>query len=107
MSEQAIYWVGASGKEYKYWIYEIGTSFKNCPGNYIFAREVSPGHWMPIYIGETESLKDRLPNHEKLPCVNRNSGTHVHTHASLPDSDVRKAEEADLLNKWDPACNKE
>ena len=107
MAEQLIYWTGASGKEYKYWIHEIGTSFKNCPGNYIFTKETSPGRWMPIYIGETESLNDRLSDHEKLPCVNRNGGTHVHVHTNSSNSDARKVEETDLLDKWDPACNKE
>lgn len=100
-------WAGASSKEYKYWIYPIGTTFKDSPGNYIYAKEASPGQWTPIYIGETESLQDRLPDHEKLPCVKRNGGTHVHAHASSADVTVRRAEESDLLGKWDPPCNKE
>ena len=83
MAEQTIMWPGASGKEYKYWIYAIGTSFKDSPGNYIFAKETSIGRWTPIYIGETDSLQDRLSNHEKLPCVERHGGTHVHAHSSV------------------------
>ena len=106
MAEQAIIWRGASGKKYTYWISPIDSSFKDEPGNYIFAKETSPGLWNPIYIGETESLKDRLPNHEKLPCVNRYGGTHVHTHTTSGGEQVRKAEEADLLTKYDPPCNK-
>lgn len=107
MAEEIIYWTGASGKKYKYLIYKIGTSFKDCPGNYIFAKETSPGSWKPLYIGETENLRDRLSDHEKMPCITRNGGTHVHAHVSPSDTDVRRVEESDLLDKWDPVCNKE
>ncbi len=107
MAELTIMWTGASGTKYKYRIYPIGTTFKNVPGNYIFAKESSPGHWSPVYIGETESLKDRLSNHEKMPCVQRHGGTHVHVHTSSSDVTDRTAEESDLLAKWDPPCNKE
>jgi hypothetical protein len=100
-------WPGASGKEYKYWIHQIGTTFKDEPGNYVFAKETSPGKWTPIYIGETESLEDRHANHEKMPCVKRHGGTHIHAHTSSTDAAIRRAEESDLLDKWDPPCNKE
>jgi len=107
MTEQTIMWPGASGKDYRYWISNMDTSFKEEPGNYIFAKEVSPNRWTPVYIGETKSLKDRLPNHEKLAFVKRYGGTHVHTHTTPGGEEARKAEEADLLEKWDPPCNRE
>lgn len=107
MAEQTIKWPGASGSEYKYWIHPIGTSFDDGPGNYIFAKETSPGRWTPVYIGETESLKDRLSNHEKMPCVRLNGGTHVHAHTSSADVKIRRAEESDLIKLWDSPCNKE
>jgi len=107
MAEKTIMWPGASGTKYKYWIHPINASFKDSPGNYIFAKETSPDRWTPIYIGETDSLKDRLSNHEKMPCVKRYGGTHIHAHISTADEKVRRAEESDLLAKWDPPCNKQ
>ena len=107
MAEKTIMWSGASGKEYKYWIHPIGTSFKDTPGDYIFAKETAPDRWAPVYIGETDSLKKRLSNHEKMPCVKRYGGRHVHVHTSSADEKTRTAEESDLLKKWDPPCNKE
>lgn len=107
MSERTILWAGASGTQYKYWILDMDASLKDQPGNYIFAREVSPGRWVPLYIGETDSLRRRLADHEKLPCVRRNGGTHIHAHTSSSDEDVRRAEESDLIKKWDPPCNQE
>ncbi len=104
---ETIMWPGKSGKKYKYSIHPIETTFKDVPGNYIFAKKTSSGSWTPIYIGETESLKDRLANHEKMSCIQRHGGTHIHAHTSSSDVDVRRAEESDLLAQWDPPCNKE
>lgn len=107
MTEQTILWSGVSGTKYKYWIYTIDTTFKDVPGNYIYVKETSKGYWSPIYIGETDSLKERLSNHEKMPCVKRHGGKHIHTHSSASNEEVRRAEEIDLISKWDPPCNNE
>ena len=103
--EGTINWPGASGTQYKYWIYPIGTTFRDEPGNYIFAKRTSSGKWTPVYIGETQSLGDRLPNHEKLPCVKRTGGTHVHAQITSGGQQARLAEEADLLRNFSPPCN--
>ncbi len=98
-------WTGASGTEYMYEMYPIkGTTWNNVPGNYIFARESKPNNWEPIYIGQTESFKDRIPDHDKLPCVQRNNGTHVHVHVNH-NTEARLAEEKDLLASCTTPCN--
>lgn len=106
MTTQAatINWPGQSGQLYQYFIYLIGTEFNEVPGNYIFCKQSSPGNWTPIYIGQTGNLKERLPNHEKLPCVRRNGGTHVHVHESSPVESIRRAEEDDLIARWGQIC---
>lgn len=105
MANADIVWEGQSGKTYSYWIHKIGTVFKDTPGNYIFAKEVSPGRWKPIYIGQTSSLPDRLGSHEKEDCATRNGATHIHVHASLSNEDLRNSEEVDLIKRWSPICN--
>jgi hypothetical protein len=107
MADQTILWPGASGKQYQYWISPIGMTFVDEPGNYIFTKETSPNHWIPLYIGQTESLRNRLTDHEKLPCIQQYGGTNIHAHTTSGGEEVRKAEETDLLAKWDPPCNKE
>ena len=67
-----ITWTGESGSNYKYWICPMGTFFKEAPGNYIFAKETSPGRWTPIYIGQTGDLSERFDNHHKMPCITPN-----------------------------------
>jgi hypothetical protein len=108
--ERTIMWSGISGEKFKYWIHPIGTSYKEVPGNYIFAKETSPNNWTPIYVGETDNLDRRLGNpneHEKLPCVRRHGGTHIHSHTSVDNSAIRRKEESDIRDKWNPPCNLE
>ena len=98
-------WRGASEKGYIYEIHPIeGTTWSDVPGNYIFAKLSKPHTWKATYIGETESLKDRIPNHNELPCIQRNKCTHVHAHVNR-DSQARLAEEKDLLANHTTPCN--
>jgi hypothetical protein len=104
---RTINWQGQTGKEYQYWIYPIGNSFKEEPGNYIFAKETKPGYWKPCYIGQTENLDKRLGDHEKESCAIRNGATHIHAHLNNGGEATRKAEEKDLIQEWKPPCNEQ
>lgn len=105
MSREKTYWPGFSGKEYQYWIYPIGTTFKEVPGTYIFAIETGPGKWLPCYIGQTKNLDQRLENHEREACAKRNGATHIHVHVIEEDEDARLFEVQDLILRWRPPCN--
>lgn len=108
MSEaRTIMWLGQSGEEYKYWIYPIGFSFKKEPGNYIFAKETKPNSWSPRYIGQTKNLDERLGDHEKEVCAKRHGATHIHAHLTSGGESIRKAEERDLILRWQPPCNEQ
>lgn len=99
-------WTGFSGKTYQYEILSIDSIFNAVPGNYIFAKEVSPGYWRPIYIGESGNLKQRLtPFHHKWQCAIRNGATHIHAHVNYNGELVRRTEESDLISYWQPDCN--
>ncbi|MBI2962799.1 MAG: hypothetical protein HYY35_03530 [Deltaproteobacteria bacterium] len=105
MADTEIYWDGQSGKEYPYWIHRIGTYFDDEPGNYIYAKEVEPGSWVALYIGHTPSLQDHLADAEKEACAKRNGATHVHVHTTPGGESRQAAEAADLIARWQPACN--
>ena len=106
MATPEIHWEGQNGiKKYGYWIHKIGTAFKDAPGNYIFAKEVSPNQWKPIYIGQTSSLSARLADHEKERAAIRNGATHIHVHTALGSEESRTSEEIDLIRRWNPVCN--
>jgi len=56
---------------------------------------------------QVNNLQDRLSNHDKMPCVKRQGGTYVHVHNSSSNVELRRAEESNLIAKWDLPCNKE
>ena len=93
---ETVHWRGASGSDYKYWVYPIGTTFKEVPGNYIFTKREN-GRWRPIYVGETENLGERFDTHHKAQCIARKSATHIRAHTSSERVEVRRAEESDII----------
>lgn len=104
MADQ-IKWQGESGKQYDYWVYPITTTFKDEPGNYIYAKRNSAGNWQAVYIGQTSSLSQRLASHEKEQSVIRHGGaTHILAHLSV-NALARRAEETDLIRRYNPPFN--
>jgi hypothetical protein len=102
-SQGKMKWQGQFGS-YEYEVYPIDQEFKDVPGNYIFAKQDAFGRWVPQYMGQTQSLADRLRHHEKEVCAKRNGATHIHAHANRNESS-RLIEEKDLVSKWKPCCN--
>ena len=105
MARKTCEWHGQSGKTYLYRIYEMDTTFKNIPANYIFAKEQKPQVWESVYIGQTGDLSERFDDHHKMPCIIREGATHIHAHQSSEDESVRQAEETDLIEYNHPICN--
>jgi hypothetical protein len=101
-----INWTGQSGTQYKYWIYPRGHELKAEPGNYVYAKETSPGRWSPGCIGQTDNLKERQAARYRKDCLDRNGATHIHAHLG-GDEESRLAEESDLIAKWQPVCNEQ
>jgi len=98
-------WPGKSGKSYRYFVYDIGASFKAVPGNYIFAN-ASPGKLFAVHIGHTDDLSEDFENHPKIPCIRENGANQIHVHVNDVPEDARKAEEKDLIEAQNPPCNK-
>ncbi len=105
MSTKTILWKGASGAEYKYWIYDLPPNFKAGAGNYIFAKETKPNTHVAIYIGETEDLSDRFDDHHAMACIKKEEATHIHVHSTSGVAQTRRDEESDLIARWSPSCN--
>ncbi len=75
MIEADVYWPGQSGKEYGYWIHPIGTDLTKDPGNYLYAKRLDDGAWMPLYIGQAANLQSRPGDQENEACAKRNGAT--------------------------------
>ena len=98
-------WAGLAGRSYTYWIYPIGTDLKAAPGNYCFAREITPGVRKAVYFGQTGDLSERFDFHHKMGCAKRSGATHTHAHINNGGERARLSEEADLVARHSPPCN--
>ena len=74
-------------------------------GNYIFGRRLPNGNFLPIYVGETDNFRARLPSHERWKEAKKAGATHVMAHITPAGEAARKAEEKDLIQKWSPPLN--
>ena len=103
-----ITWRGASGQSYTFETYDIGERFNPISGVYIFCRQVDPVNWEALYVGETQSLKQRLnigiSAHDGYARASRLGCTHI---AALAVSgDVERVRiETDLRHGLNPSAN--
>ena len=93
---------------YAFEVYTTDTVFNSVGAVYIFSKR-SPGldgtyrHTF-LYIGETHSLKDRIPNHEKWYCA-RNYGVNCICVHRDNNANSRLHKELDLLSVNKTLCN--
>jgi hypothetical protein len=95
MSTAEVYWNGASGKKYKYWLKQL--PYYCDPeqnGNYIFAKIVDRV-WIPIYIGQGD-IGNGVNDETHYLCAITRGATHVHVHTNHAEEE-RALEEQDLL----------
>ncbi len=103
MAERPIInWTGVSGKQCKYYIWELPVNFsENQCGNCIYSRMNKNNRWVPIYIGQGNQ-RDRTENHHETACIKSRGATHIHVHLnSLKEN--RLEEERDLLANYSRA----
>ncbi len=99
---------GKSGTQYNFEVYTTDTTFNAVGAVYIFSKRAvglnGIGTHTPLYIGQTESLAVRIPNHEKWPCVNRNGCNCICVHVD-GNEDSRLNKETDLRAAYGTPCN--
>jgi len=100
-------WPGQSGATYRYWFLSDLTAagINAVAGNYAFVKRLPNGKYVPLYFGEAESLKDRIPNHERWADAVRAGATDVMAHSTPSGDKARLAEERDLIQRWNPVLN--
>lgn len=109
MKDEIMWWSGSLGREYEYQVYKIGHKFERMPGNYIFTKHNSQDSWVPVYIGQTHdlsyTLNEELNDHLNTTCIQVEGATHVLAHVNIRLRE-REEEALDLINIWNPICNK-
>jgi hypothetical protein len=93
---------------YAFEVYTTDTVFNSVGAVYIFSKR-TPGSdgthkHIFLYIGQTHSLNERIPNHEKWYCV-RNYGVNCICVHRDNDANSRLHKEIDLLSVNKTPCN--
>lgn len=61
-----------------------------------------------IDVGETDNLKDRLANHERRPCWERNCDGEIFVAKRAEDDEAtRRRIEREIREEYDPPCGEE
>lgn len=98
---------GASGTKYVFVVYSADTEFRPAAAVYDFTKRSTKdgtATHQSLYVGQTDSLQDRIPNHEKWPCVRKHGCNCICVH--LESNEKRRlAIEADLIKALRPPCN--
>lgn len=101
-------WYGQSGLEYLFELFPVGTTFNPVSAIYIFCSRVSPTNWTALYVGESESLHDRLntgiTQHSGFKRATLRGATHIAVMRTY-DKSERLRIETDLRHGLKPVCN--
>ena len=103
-----ITWRGASGQSYNFEPHPVGTQFNPISGVYIFCRKIASGSWEALYVGETQSFKQRLNtgvgSHDGYARASRLGMTHIAALVVAGDAE-RLRVETDLRHGLNPSAN--
>jgi hypothetical protein len=101
-----IFLTGVSGKAYFYTPYLWVTRWHPDPANYAFGwQDGETGTWRVAYLGETASLSHRMRNHGQWEAAAKLGCTHVLVNLNAGGQRTRRAEEQDLIAKYQPTLN--
>ena len=103
-------WPGKNGIKYNFETYPWGTEFLPESAVYIACRFVPGLGWEPFYVGEAESLYERLnageKNHLGLKCSVARGATHIGVRFVSRDAE-RLRLETELRHSLNPPCNRQ
>lgn len=96
---------GRSGATYQFEVERWGTLFPDIGAVYAILRIRTDGRYDVIYVGQTGTLGTRLSNHERQPCFDREKKSHVGVRPE-PSEARQRVIESDLIDGYDPPCNR-
>ncbi|MEI5680651.1 MULTISPECIES: hypothetical protein [unclassified Mesorhizobium] len=99
------WWQGSSGYWWIATVLPLGIPALVGPAVYVMVRRDTFGQTMPLYIGQTGNLSDRMAEHlpTKLASALALGGNELHVHLLTQTSDERFAAENDLRRgHWTP-----
>ena len=102
----SVVWTGESGRLYRYQVCDLAKPWFDVPGNFILA-SAAGNVLTAIYIGQTASLRDRLPAYVEWDVARHAGATHLLAHVNLAGERPRVEETADLVRAYMPLLNQQ
>ncbi len=103
-----INWSGKS-RVYGFELHQIGVTYRERPGVYIFCKQALNGNWDAGYVGETDNFWRRLTSeltlHHRWQSIRTFGATHICSLHVPGDKSLRFAIETDLRQSLNPPCN--
>ena len=102
---------GASANRYEFEVYSWGTQFTKAGGVYAITRryqksgEVGFTHAV-LHIGHTGDLSTRFENHHGISCFREHNANCACVHRDN-NGRSRRSKETDLIEGYNPPCNRE
>lgn len=97
-------WLAPNGRKLSFQVLRHDSNWKHVSGLYMFCRQELNGTYIPLYIGQATSLKDRLPNHEQWSPAVRKGADSVHA-VVVPSQADRDYFEECLIRQYQPNLN--
>jgi excinuclease UvrABC nuclease subunit len=85
-------------------VHQHNENWNNVGGIYIFTGLTQQNQWAPLYIGQTDSLSNRIPQHEQWTPAVRLGATHVHV-MTVSQQAMRDKIEKELIQNFQPRLN--
>jgi len=89
---------------YDFLVYDPNATWNDIAGIYIFCGLNAQNLWVPLYVGQTDSFRNRIPSHDKWTLALQRGATHVHAMV-VPQAATRDMIEKDLIGRLQPPLN--
>jgi len=94
--------VNWAGREFS--VHQQTADWNDVEGVYIFSVLNSQNRWVAIYVGQTDSFRNRIPRHEAWNPAVQMGATHVHA-TVVPQVVERDRLERSLIATYQPPLN--
>ncbi len=89
---------------YDFTVYTPTASWNDVAGVYIFTGVNNLNQWVALYVGQTDSFRNRIPSHEQWSPAVRRGATHIHAMV-VPLAATRDIVEGELIRAYHPPLN--
>lgn len=98
---------GVSGKDYTFDVHDLNGQLGEAAAIYVVTHAYSNGGKImhaPIYVGQTDNLRQRFAGHHKQACFNSKNANRLCVIKEV-NATARTNAETDLINGIKPICN--